>query len=282
VLALPQGLVGLANRFGWLRRPIILAPPRLPAGAPPPSAPAPRHDAPVLEVRDLTVRFGGLTALDGVSFAVRRGETVSVIGANGAGKTTLFNAITGFVAPTGGEILLHGAPVGRLPIFRRVRRGMARSFQIPRLIGSMTVWENVILAARHGRQAARAVEHAAWVLRTVGFAPAWLDPVERLTPGQQRRLELARVLALQPDLVLLDEVMAGMTREEQNAVRAIIRAMPEFGVRAVVCVEHVIPAIADLSDRMVVLDFGRKIAEDVPAEVLRDPAVVRAYLGEPQ
>jgi ABC-type branched-subunit amino acid transport system ATPase component len=159
---------------------------------------------------------------------------------------------------------------------------MARSFQIPRLIGSMTVWENVVLAARHGRQSHRALDHAAWVLRSVGFASAWLEPVERLTPGQQRQLELARVLALQPDLVLLDEVMAGMTREEQERVRAIIRAMPGFGVGAVACVEHVIPAIADLSDRMLVLDFGRKIAEDVPTRVLEDPAVIRAYLGEPQ
>ncbi|MGH7156126.1 MAG: ABC transporter ATP-binding protein, partial [Acetobacteraceae bacterium] len=110
----------------------------------------------------------------------------------------------------------------------------------------------------------------------------WCDPVSRLSPGHQRQLEFARVLALNPELVLLDEVMAGMTRDEQEDVRAIIRRLGEFGVAAVACVEHVIAAIADLSDRIVVLDFGHKIADDVPQRVLADPVVVRAYLGEPQ
>ena len=282
VLALPGGLVSLANRYGWLRRRATLAPPTLPAGEAPLAPSAPGGDTAVLEIADLTVRFGGLVALDRVSFTIRRGETVSIIGANGAGKTTLFNAITGFVAPSGGEIRFNGASVIGLPVFRRVQRGMARTFQIPRLMPGMTVWENVLVASRHGRQSHRAVAHAAWVLRTVGLDTMWLDSVERLTPGLQRELELARVLALQPDLVLLDEVMAGMTRDEQESVRTVIRRLGQFGVAGIVCVEHVIAAIADLSDRMVVLDFGRKIAEDVPAEVLKDPVVVRAYLGEPQ
>ncbi len=280
VLAFPGGLVGFANRFGWLKRPIVLAPKVPAAGAPPPRPPPP-DDAPVLEVRGLTVRFGGLTALDNVSLSVRSGETLCIIGANGAGKTTLFNTITGVIRPTRGEILYFGADVTRLPTFRRAQRGMARSFQIPRLLPSLTVWENVVLAARHGRQSGRAVEHTAWVLHVMGLAAMWRDPASRLTPGYQRQLEFARVLALDPSLVLLDEVMAGMTREEQEMMRTVIRRLPEFGVAAVACVEHVIAAVADLCQRMVVLDFGRKIAEDTPEAVLKDPAVVRAYLGEP-
>jgi branched-chain amino acid transport system ATP-binding protein/branched-chain amino acid transport system permease protein len=281
VHGLPGGIVSLANRFGWLLRPVILAPTSLPAGAAPPPRPDRPAEAPVLEVRDLTVRFGGLTALDGVSLSIRRGETLCIIGANGAGKTTLFNAITGFIPPSSGEIRYLGRSITHLPTFRRARLGMARSFQIPRLMRSLTVWENVVLASRHGGQSHRAVAHAAWVLRTIGLAGMWREPAGRLSPGFQRQLEFARVLALYPELVLLDEVMAGMTREEQESVRGVIRRLPEFGVGAVACVEHVIAAVADLCDHMAVLDFGRKIAEDVPAAVLADPVVVRAYLGEP-
>jgi branched-chain amino acid transport system permease protein len=283
VLAFPGGVVSLADRWGWLRRPIVLAPRELPAGDPPsrPAA-ATEQPAPVLEVDGLAVRFGGLVALDGVSFSIAPGETVAIIGANGAGKTTLFNAITGFVSPTAGDIRLHGRSVARLPAFRRAQGGMARTFQVPRLMQPMTVWENVLVAARHGRQSRRAVAQAAWAVRTVGLADMWLDPVTRLSPGHQRRLEFGRVLALDPDLVLLDEVMAGMTKEEQEEMRAVIRRLHGFGVAAVAMVEHVIVAIADLSDRMIVLDFGRKIADDTPDRVLHDPAVIRAYLGEPQ
>jgi len=281
VLMFPGGLVSLLNRFGLLKRKLILAPPELPLGNAPVAIDTglDASDS-LLEVRDLSVRFGGLLALDNVSFKLRRGETLSIIGANGAGKTTLFNAITGFVQPTGGEILFRGSTVSALPVIDRVHLGMARTFQIPRLLSELSVWENVVLAARHGRQKHQPVQHAAWVLRTVGLDQMWLEPVARLTPGRQRELELARVLALQPDLVFLDEVMAGMTKEEQERVRSIIRRMSDFGVVGIVCVEHVIAAIADLSDRMLVLDFGRKIADSKPTEVLNDPVVIKAYLGE--
>jgi branched-chain amino acid transport system permease protein len=287
VRALPGGIVSLAARWGWLARPIVLAPPHLPEGeAPRPAAEAGPGQAapaaaPVLEVEGLEVRFGGLRAVGGVSFTIAPGETIAIIGANGAGKTTLFNAISGVVAPTGGELRLNGRPVTSLPSFKRAQLGMARTFQIPRLMRTLTVWENVLAAARYGGQRHRAVAHAAWVVRTVGLEEMWLDQADRLTPGQQRLLEFARVLALNPQLVMLDEVMAGMTREEQEAVRAVIRRLGSYGVAGVAMVEHVIAAISDLVDRMIVLDFGRKIADDVPARVLHDETVIRAYLGEP-
>lgn len=282
VLTFPGGIVGIANRFGWLRRRPVLAPPQFPRFERPKAAPqdAAGASTAVLDVKNLTVRFGGVVALDGISLSVRRGETVSIIGANGAGKTTLFNAITGFVPPTDGEVLYEGAPVAPIPAYERARRGIARTFQIPRLMDSMTVWENVLLAAGNGRRADRAVEQAAWALETVGLDGFWLEPAESLTPGRQRRLELARALALDPTLILLDEVMAGMTHEEHEEIRAVLRRMKEFGIAAVAGVEHVISAIADLSDRMIVLDQGKKIAEGTPEAVLHDPVVIQSYLGE--
>jgi branched-chain amino acid transport system permease protein len=280
VLILPGGLVSLANRFGRFARP-PLAPRALPPGAPPGPRRAAVEEAAILELEDLTVRFGGVLALDRVSLDVRPGETVSIIGANGAGKTTLFNAIAGLATPTSGDIRYEGQSIARAPVFERAQRGIARTFQIPRLMESMSVWENVILATRHGKQSGRAVDHTAWTLHTVGLQAMWLAPASILTPGLRRRLELARALALDPNVILLDEVMAGMTGGEQEQIRTAVRRVHELGV-TVVCVEHVISAIADLSDRMVVLDFGRKIAEGHSDAVLSDPTVVKAYLGEPQ
>ncbi|HVA34612.1 MAG TPA: ATP-binding cassette domain-containing protein, partial [Stellaceae bacterium] len=222
VLAFPGGIVGIANRFGWLRRRPVLAPTTLPSVSRPPQ-PAPPGDETIIEVRDLTVRFGGLVALNGISLSVRRGEMVSIIGANGAGKTTLFNAITGFVKPSEGGVFYRGKSVSDIPSYQRARQGIARTFQIPRLMESMTVWENTLLAARYGKRGGDAVEQAAWALHTVKLDALWLEPPSKLSPGQQRRLEMARALALDPTVILLDEVMAGMTRDEQGEIRAVLR-----------------------------------------------------------
>ncbi len=291
VLMLPGGIVSLVNRFGGrlARRP-ALVPAAYPENFDPRvSKQAPAGDesvltsgegVPVLDVKGISVHFGGHVAVDDVSFQVGEGEILCVIGANGAGKTTLFNAITGAVPASHGSLRLFGKDITAVPLYGRVRMGIARTFQIPRLMADLTVWENVLVAARHGRQAAHAVEHTYWVLRTLKLEPLMLERAAMLSPGRQRELEMARVLAVQPDVVLLDEVMAGMTREEQETVRGVIRQFPRLGVHAVICVEHVIAAVADLSDRMLVLDFGRKIAHDAPTAVLNDPAVVRAYLGD--
>jgi branched-chain amino acid transport system permease protein len=284
VLMFPGGVVGLANRLGWLKRRPVLAPRAFPRAQRPAAAvnPPEKDGGAVLEVRDLTVRFGGVVALDNISLAVKRGETVSIIGANGAGKTTLFNAITGFVVPSDGAVLYEGAPVASIGAYQRARMGIARTFQIPRLMDSMTVWENVLLAAGNGRRADHAVEQAAWALEIVGLDALWLEQADSLTPGRQRRLELARALALEPRLILLDEVMAGMTHDEHEEIRAVLRRLKEFGIAAVAGVEHVISAIADLSDRMIVLEQGKKIAEGRPEQVLCDPVVIQSYLGELQ
>jgi branched-chain amino acid transport system ATP-binding protein len=236
--------------------------------------------APLLEVVGLTKRFGGLVASDDVSFSVAAGEILGLIGPNGAGKTTLFNAIAGAFPPTSGRILLDGEPIGGLPPERIAARGVARTFQIVRIFRSLTVLENVMVGAMLRQKAVRAAERvAAEALSFTALSRRAADPAPLLTVAEQKRLEVARALATAPRLLLLDEVMAGLTPSEVHEAVDLVRRIRARGIACVV-VEHVMEGIMPLADRILVLDNGRKIAQGPPAAVAADPAVITAYLGD--
>jgi branched-chain amino acid transport system ATP-binding protein len=235
---------------------------------------------PLLEVRALTKRFGGLVANEDVSFTVAAGEIVGLIGPNGAGKTTLFNSLAGFFAPTSGTIRLEGRPIAGLPPERIAALGIARTFQIVRVFASMTVAENVMVGAMLRRKAVAAAERAAReTLAFAGLQRRADEPASRLTVAEQKRLEVARALATEPRLLLLDEVMAGLTPSEVAEAVALVRRIRDRGIACVI-VEHVMEGIMPLADRVLVLDGGRKIADGTPAAVAADPAVIAAYLGD--
>jgi branched-chain amino acid transport system ATP-binding protein len=234
----------------------------------------------LLEVRDLSKRFGGLVATDAVSFSLGAGEILGLIGPNGAGKTTLFNCVAGFFAPSSGEIRLDGAPTAGLPPERMAALGVARTFQIVHIFRSLTVIENVMVGAMLRDKAVRAAEtFARETLALTGLERRAHDPAALLTVAEQKRLEMARALATRPRLLLLDEVMAGLTPSEVHDAVELVRRIRARGVACVV-VEHVMEGIMPLADRILVLDRGRKIAEGPPAAVAADPAVITAYLGD--
>jgi branched-chain amino acid transport system ATP-binding protein len=235
---------------------------------------------PLLEVERLTKRFGGLVANEDVSFEVAPGEIIGLIGPNGAGKTTLFNSLAGFFPPTAGEIRLDGEAITGLPPERIAALGVARTFQIVRVFRSMTVLENVMVGAmlRH-KAVARAAEQARETLKFTGLERRADEPAGRLTVAEQKRLEMARALATTPRLLLLDEVMAGLTPAEVLEAVELVRRIRGRGVACII-VEHVMEGIMPLADRILVLENGRKIAEGPPAAVAADPAVITAYLGE--
>jgi len=250
----------------------------------------------LLRLENVTMRFGGLVALDDVSFDIRRGEILGLIGPNGAGKTTCFNTMTGVYRPTSGSVQLEGKALGRQQRFQITRLGIARTFQNIRLFGEMTALENVVVGAdarhrtsvlgallrlpRHHREEREAVERAMALLEFVGIADRAADKARNLPYGYQRRLEIARALATEPKLLCLDEPAAGFNPAEKDNLMGLIRKIRDDGY-TVLLIEHDMRLVMGVTDRIVVLEFGKKIAEGLPSEIRDDPAVVAAYLGVP-
>ncbi len=245
---------------------------------------------PILETKDLTISFGGHTAVSGVNLQVNRNTFTSIIGPNGAGKTTLFNLLSGQLRPTQGKVFVKGEDVTHLSPAHRTRLGLGRSFQITNVFPSLTVLENVRLAVQaqagvfynifaHPKKHLHFEAKAEELLKTVLLSQKRDALAKNLAHGEKRKLEIAMLLALGTEVLLLDEPTAGMSLEEVPAILDVIRNIKEEGTRTILLIEHKMDMVLDLSDRLIVLFNGKLLAEDTPGSIMRNELVQSAYLG---
>jgi branched-chain amino acid transport system ATP-binding protein len=238
----------------------------------------------ILEVKGVSKRFGGLQALTTVTFNLEQGRILGLIGPNGAGKTTLFNVINGVYTPDVGQVIFRGKDITGKPSFEVARRGLARTYQVVRPLQELTVRENVMVGACFGREKQHkgpAAETANEVLQTVGLRDRADQLAGSLNVAQKKRLEMARALAARPYLLLLDEVLAGLNPSEITGMIETVRLIRERGI-TILMIEHVMQALMSLSDEVIVLDYGELIAAGTPDEVVHNPQVIEAYLGDPK